>query len=87
VIGSSVCRRGREFAKPVVIAGFEPLDVLQAVGMLIEQINQGRTEVETQFSRAVTHEGNQKARERVAQTMVLRDSFEWRAWARYRTPH
>jgi hypothetical protein len=62
----------------VVIAGFEPLDVLQAVGMLIEQINQGRTEVETQFSRAVTHEGNQKARERVAQTMVLRDSFEWR---------
>ena len=79
VIGSApYAAVATEFAKPVVIAGFEPLDVLQSVAMLVEQIKQGRSEVETQFTRAVTVGGNQKARERVAQTMTLRDSFEWR---------
>jgi hydrogenase expression/formation protein HypD len=43
-----------EYQKPVVIAGFEPLDVLQAILMLVRQLNDGRAEVENQFSRAVT---------------------------------
>jgi hydrogenase expression/formation protein HypD len=67
-----------EFQKPVVIAGFEPLDVLQGVLMLVRQLNEGRAEVENQFIRAVTREGNQKAQALVAEVFALRDQFEWR---------
>lgn len=67
-----------EFQKPVVIAGFEPLDVMQAILMLVRQINQGRAEVENEFSRAVTREGNLKAQLLVAEVFELRRIFEWR---------
>ncbi len=67
-----------EFAKPVVIAGFEPLDVLQAVLMLIRQVNEGRHEVENQYGRAVRREGNECAKADVAEVFELRKSFEWR---------
>jgi hydrogenase expression/formation protein HypD len=67
-----------EYRKPVVIAGFEPLDVMQAVWMLVRQVNDGRCEVENEFSRAVTREGNQRAQDRVAQVFELRREFEWR---------
>ncbi len=67
-----------EFQKPVVIAGFEPLDVLQSVLMLVRQLNEGRAEVENQFSRAVTREGNLKAQAMVAEVFELRERFEWR---------
>jgi len=67
-----------EYAKPVVIAGFEPLDVMQAVLMLVEQVNDGRHEVENEFARAVTREGNAKAKALVAEVFELRRSFEWR---------
>lgn len=67
-----------EFQKPVVIAGFEPLDVMQAILMLIRQLNQGRAEVENEFTRAVTHEGNIKAQMIVAEVFELRRTFEWR---------
>ncbi|HSD60796.1 MAG TPA: hydrogenase formation protein HypD [Burkholderiales bacterium] len=68
----------REYQKPVVIAGFEPLDVMQAILMLVRQLNQGRAEVENEFSRAVTREGNLKAQALVAEVFELRRSFEWR---------
>jgi hydrogenase expression/formation protein HypD len=68
----------RDFHKPVVIAGFEPLDVLQSVWMLVQQLNEGRAEVENQFTRAVTREGNRKAQALVAEVFELRDQFEWR---------
>jgi hydrogenase expression/formation protein HypD len=68
----------QEYAKPVVIAGFEPLDVMQAVLMLIEQVNQGRAEVENEFTRAVTRDGNAIAQRHVADVFELRKSFEWR---------
>lgn len=67
-----------QYEKPVVIAGFEPLDVLQAIHMLILQINQGRAEVENEFTRAVTREGNTKAQALVSGIFELRDAFEWR---------
>ena len=67
-----------EYQKPVVIAGFEPLDVLQAILMLVRQINQGRYEVENEFCRAVTRDGNLKAQALVAEVFELRPSFEWR---------
>jgi hydrogenase expression/formation protein HypD len=67
-----------EYAKPVVIAGFEPLDVMQAILMLVRQINDGRAEVENEFSRAVTRDGNLKAQALVSDVFELRRSFEWR---------
>lgn len=66
------------FGKPVVITGFEPLDVMQAVLMLVRQINEGRCEVENEYARVVTREGNRKAQALVAEVFERRDSFEWR---------
>ncbi|MBL8445172.1 MAG: hydrogenase formation protein HypD, partial [Zoogloeaceae bacterium] len=67
-----------EYRKPVVIAGFEPLDVMQAVRMLIRQTNEGRAEVENEFTRAVTPDGNRKAQALVDEVFTLREQFEWR---------
>jgi hydrogenase expression/formation protein HypD len=67
-----------EFEKPVVVSGFEPLDVMQAILMLIVQVNEGRHEVENQYTRAVTAEGNARAKAEVAEIFELRKSFEWR---------
>ena len=68
----------RDFGKPVVIAGFEPLDVMQAILMLVRQINDGRAEVENEYIRAVTKEGNRIAQQEIAEVFELRESFEWR---------
>jgi hydrogenase expression/formation protein HypD len=68
----------REHHKPVVIAGFEPLDIIQAVYMIVKQIAESRSEVENQYSRVVRPEGNVKALQAMAQTMELRPFFEWR---------
>jgi hydrogenase expression/formation protein HypD len=68
----------RDYGKPVVIAGFEPLDVLQAILMLLRQINSGRSEVENEFTRGVSPDGNTKAQALVAEVFELRQSFEWR---------
>lgn len=67
-----------EFQRPVVIAGFEPLDVMQATLMVIRQLNEGRHEVENEYVRVVTREGNRKAQALVAEVFELRQSFEWR---------
>jgi len=69
------CRR---YEKPVVVAGFEPLDVMQSVLMLIRQINQGRAEVENQYARVVTRQGNGKAQALMERVFELRETFEWR---------
>jgi len=66
------------YRKPVVISGFEPLDVMQAVYMLVKQINDGRACVENQFTRGVTREGNVKAQGLVAEVLEIRPMFEWR---------
>lgn len=68
----------REFKKPVVIAGFEPLDVMQSTLMAIRQLNEGRAEVENQYLRVVERDGNRKAQALVAEVFELRPSFEWR---------
>ncbi len=79
VIGSSPYETfAREFHKPVVIAGFEPLDVMHAILMLIRQVNDGRAEVENEYIRAVTQAGNRIALEEMAEVFELRESFEWR---------
>lgn len=66
------------YRKPVVIAGFEPLDVMQSVLMLIRQVNDGRIEVENQYTRVVTREGNRKAQSLVDEVFEVRPAFEWR---------
>ncbi|RAS17387.1 hydrogenase formation protein HypD [Paraburkholderia bryophila] len=64
--------------KPVVIAGFEPLDVMQAILMLVRQVNEGRAEIENEFTRAVSRRGNAVAQAVTAEIFKLRQSFEWR---------
>jgi hydrogenase expression/formation protein HypD len=67
-----------EYRKPIVVAGFEPLDILQALLMLLRQLADGRCEVENQYGRAVTATGNPTARAVLSQTMEPREEFEWR---------
>ena len=83
VIGSDpYAKFARDYQKPVVIAGFEPLDVLQAILMLVRQVNDGRAEVENEFSRAVTPSGNRHAQALMDEVFELRESFEWRGLGR-----
>ena len=79
VIGSQpYVQFAEQYRKPVVIAGFEPLDVMQAILMLIRQVNEGRSDVENEFARAVTAHGNVTAQALVSEVFELRPSFEWR---------
>ena len=68
----------RDYGRPVVVSGFEPLDVLQGVYMILRQLREGRSEVENQYSRVVRDEGNSAALRAIAETMELRTTFEWR---------
>ncbi|GAA3734981.1 hydrogenase formation protein HypD [Salinactinospora qingdaonensis] len=68
----------RDYHKPLVVAGFEPLDILQSIYMLLRQLNEGRCEVENQYGRVVPWEGNQVALRAISDTMELRPYFEWR---------
>ena len=63
---------------PVVVAGFEPLDVLQSIAMLLRQLGEGRCEVENQYKRVVPWEGNRAALRAMAEVFQLRPYFEWR---------
>jgi hydrogenase expression/formation protein HypD len=66
------------YRRPVVISGFEPLDVLQSIQMILGQLRANRAEVEVQYSRVVPFEGNPRALEAIAEVFVLRPHFEWR---------
>ena len=79
VIGSNPYRHFSEkWRMPVVVCGFEPLDMLLSILMLIRQVNEGRAEVENEFTRAVTAEGNVKAIELMDEVFERRPTFEWR---------
>jgi hydrogenase expression/formation protein HypD len=67
-----------EYGKPVVISGFEPLDVLQSAYMILRQLAEGRCEVENQYTRVVPTEGNAAAFRVLADVFELRPHFEWR---------
>jgi hydrogenase expression/formation protein HypD len=68
----------RRYGKPLVTTGFEPLDILQALVMLLQQVRDGRCEVENQYNRVVRDEGNPLALELLQQVFTLRPHFEWR---------
>ncbi len=79
IIGSAPYERfAREHRKPVVVSGFEPLDLMQSILMLVRQLNEGRHEVENEYTRAVVRDGNAVAIALVEEVLELRPSFEWR---------
>lgn len=68
----------RDYGKPVAVSGFEPLDMLQSIQMVVKQFVEGRAEVENQYGRCVSRNGNQKALEVLTEVFEPRDYFEWR---------
>jgi len=68
----------RDHGKPLVVAGFEPLDILQSIYMLLRQLAEGRSVVENQYSRVVPWDGNRRALQVITEVMQLRPYFEWR---------
>src|SRR2546421_4201744 len=67
-----------EHNKPLVCAGFEPLDILQSVYMLLKELEESRADVENQYSRVVPWDGNMRALGVINEVMELRPYFEWR---------
>jgi len=79
IIGSHPYEKfAQQYGKPIVIAGFEPLDVMQSVLMAIRLLNKDRSVVENEYSRAVTRDGNIKAQALVKEVFEIRENFEWR---------
>jgi hydrogenase expression/formation protein HypD len=68
----------KKYRKPIVISGFEPLDLLQSILMLVKQMREGRFEVENQYSRVVPSEGNISALNVMNEVFEVRPLFEWR---------
>jgi hydrogenase expression/formation protein HypD len=68
----------RAEGKPVVTSGFEPLDLLQSIVMLLRQLRAGEAKVENQYKRVVPWEGNRAALKAMAEVFELRPHFEWR---------
>ncbi|ESQ85292.1 hypothetical protein AEAC466_06145 [Asticcacaulis sp. AC466] len=66
------------FGKPLVVAGFEPLDLLQAVAMVLQQIVDGRAQIENQYARIVPENGNPAALKAIDTVFEVRASFDWR---------
>ena len=66
------------YGKPVVVSGFEPIDILQSIAMLLQQLADGRCEVENQYTRLVEFQGNKVAQNAINQVFTVREEFEWR---------
>lgn len=64
--------------KPIVVSGFEPLDLLQSIVMILRQLRAGQAKVENQYKRVVPWEGNRAALRAMAEVFELRPYFEWR---------
>jgi hydrogenase expression/formation protein HypD len=67
-----------QYGKPVVVSGFEPLDILKSIQMILVQLRDNRCEAENEYSRLVAYEGNAKALEAMAEVFTERENFEWR---------
>ncbi|KAE8236387.1 hypothetical protein A4X03_0g9455, partial [Tilletia caries] len=68
----------RDYHRPLVVAGFEPLDVLHSVWMVLRQMAEGRAEIENQYARIVPRYGNEASLAAVTEVFELREFFEWR---------
>ncbi len=79
ITGSDIFKPiSEKYHKNIVVAGFEPSDVLEAMLMIIHQINEGKCDVLNQYTRAVSPKGNVKAQELINTYMCKRKSFRWR---------
>jgi hydrogenase expression/formation protein HypD len=61
----------QKYKVPIVVTGFEPLDILQGVYMCVKQLEEGRHEVENQYTRSVRREGNTKAQELIREVFCV----------------
>ena len=68
----------KDYHKPLVITGFEPLDILHSLWMLLKQIEAKESSVENQYSRIVPPQGNAPALKALTQVFEVREFFEWR---------
>ncbi len=66
------------YRRPLVVAGFEPLDILQSIWMVLRQVKDGRADIENQYARIVPESGNAAALAAVSRVYELREFFEWR---------
>jgi hydrogenase expression/formation protein HypD len=79
VIGTEPYRFVAErYARPLVVSGFEPLDVLQSLWMVLKQMREGRAEIENQYARVARDAGSRAAQDAVGRVFELREFFEWR---------
>lgn len=79
VIGSNPYKIiAEKYYKPVVVSGFEPLDIVQSVWMLLQQLVDRRCEVENQYKRLVQPDGNPMALDAIKKVFEVREEFEWR---------
>ncbi len=68
----------RDYGRPVVVSGFEPVDVMEGISMIVKQFVEGRCELEIQYKRVVTHEGNLNAQKLIETYFDKVDLFKWR---------
>lgn len=66
------------YRKPVVVSGFEPVDVMQSILSILKQFNENRCELEVEYSRAVSYDGNLAAQRLNGKYFEKKDSFRWR---------
>ena len=67
-----------KYRLPLVVAGFEPLDILHSLWLVVKQLAEGRAEIENQYGRVVLEDGNAAALDAIARVFELREFFEWR---------
>ena len=68
----------RDYHRPVVVAGFEPVDVMESILMLVRQFNEERCELEIEYKRVVSHDGNLKAQALIEKYFEKASLFKWR---------
>jgi len=79
ITGSKIYNEfAKEYKKPVVVSGFEPVDVMKSILMLVQQLNENRCEVEVEYTRSVSENGNLTAQNLNDNFFQIRESFRWR---------
>ncbi|WP_305862631.1 hydrogenase formation protein HypD [Helicobacter cholecystus] len=68
----------KDFKRPTVVAGFEPVDILEGLSMILNQVKNSEVKLQNQYTRSVTFEGNTLAQEKIEHYFEKRESFEWR---------
>jgi len=79
IAGSKIYEKfPKEYGRPVVVSGFEPVDVMEGISMIVKQFIQNRCELEIQYKRVVTYEGNLNAQRLIETYFEKVDLFRWR---------